>query len=206
MAETVRRIQAGIEVERNFEALYTHFHPRMIAYLSSRGVEAGLCEDLTQDAFIRVSKSIGSFEHRSRFARWVFQILEKILLNEVRRVRAAKRDGVEMPIEEEVGTDAEERRGTASPLVAGGPSADEELERREQASALRRAVATLPPQMRRCVALRLDQDRKYREIAGIMRISVDTVKAHLGQAKVRLQKILAEGSRALDRLESEVLE
>lgn len=206
MGEIVRRIQAGIEVERNFEALYTHFHPRMIVYLAKRGVERGLCEDLTQEAFLRVSKNIGSFEHQSRFARWVFQILENLLLNEVRRVKAAKRDGVEVPIEEEVKARADGKKDVASLLVAVGPSADEELERREQAAALRRAVSTLPPQMQRCVALRLDQDRKYREIAEVMKISIDTVKAQIGHAKLRLRKVLTEGHRALERLESEVLE
>src|SRR5206468_721278 len=49
----------------------------------------------------------------------------------------------------------------------------------EREERLYRAMADLPPQMRRCVMLRVVGDLKYREIAVILRVSVDTVKAHL---------------------------
>ncbi len=50
--------------------------------------------------------------------------------------------------------------------------------------------------MRRCLLLRVDQDLKYREIAELLRISIETVKAHLFQARqllrVRLETDFAE--------------
>jgi DNA-directed RNA polymerase specialized sigma24 family protein len=46
--------------------------------------------------------------------------------------------------------------------------------------------------MRQVLALRLDQDLKYREIATLLRISVETVKAHLFQARQRLREELDE--------------
>ena len=58
------------------------------------------------------------------------------------------------------------------------------------------AMADLPPQMRRGVELRVNQDLKYREIAVLMGVSIDTVKAHLFQArqmlKARLGNYFAE--------------
>jgi DNA-directed RNA polymerase specialized sigma24 family protein len=46
--------------------------------------------------------------------------------------------------------------------------------------------------MRRCLALRVEQDLKYREIASVMRLSIDTVKAHLFQARQRLKETLGD--------------
>jgi len=54
------------------------------------------------------------------------------------------------------------------------------------------ALAQLPPQMRRCVELRFGQELKYREIAAVMKISVDTVKSHLFQAREHLRQIVGE--------------
>jgi RNA polymerase sigma factor (sigma-70 family) len=51
---------------------------------------------------------------------------------------------------------------------------------------LRRCIAELPPRMRQCLLLQL-QGLKYTQIANAMGISVDTVRANLHQARVRLR-------------------
>ena len=53
-------------------------------------------------------------------------------------------------------------------------------------------MKTLPPQMRRAITLRVDQDLKYREIASLLQISVETVKAHLFSARKRLREELGD--------------
>ncbi len=57
----------------------------------------------------------------------------------------------------------------------------------ERSRLLHAAIQNLPPQMRRCLQLRLGLGLKYRDIADVMQISVDTVKAHLFQAKQKLR-------------------
>jgi RNA polymerase sigma factor (sigma-70 family) len=64
-----------------------------------------------------------------------------------------------------------------------------EKERRE---ALAQGIQELPPQMRQVLALRIERELKHREIAAVLRISVDTVKAHLFQARQRLRAVLGE--------------
>jgi RNA polymerase sigma factor (sigma-70 family) len=100
--------------------------------------------------------------------------------NEQRRRHREKRAAPEVSIEAAA--------DSAAPLE---PPADEasparEIYERERRDALARAVNGLPPQMRQILALRVDQDLKYREIAALLRISVDTVKSHLFQARQRL--------------------
>jgi RNA polymerase sigma-70 factor (ECF subfamily) len=57
----------------------------------------------------------------------------------------------------------------------------------ERVRILRQALGELPPKMRQVVYLRLDQGLKYREIAAAARVSIDTVKAHLHQARRQLE-------------------
>jgi RNA polymerase sigma-70 factor (ECF subfamily) len=70
----------------------------------------------------------------------------------------------------------------------------ENMLEQERAEKLSRAIKEMPEQMRTCFLLRYDQGRKYKEIAVIMKITIDTVKAHLHQAKKRLKLVMQEPS------------
>ena len=94
----------------------------------------------------------------------------------------------------------------APALLSPEPSPLEEAQHREQVAALREALETLPPQMRRCVLLRLYHGLKYREVAATMNVSLDTVKAHLGQATARLRTLLRGRPAALTGLVSDLTE
>jgi RNA polymerase sigma-70 factor (ECF subfamily) len=81
---------------------------------------------------------------------------------------------------------------------ARAPESDEPFDRAlaaERRERLARAMAELPPRMRTCLALRVVQGRSYEEIAAAMGLSVETIKAHLHQARRRLAASLGEGGR-----------
>jgi RNA polymerase sigma-70 factor (ECF subfamily) len=186
VAGWVKQIQAGVDVERNFERLYKHFHPRLFASFRRQRLSPEQCEELAQDALFKVYKNIASFEHRSSFSTWLGEIARNLYLNDWRRRITAKRDGVELPLAESLTSENEGKGGVL--LEAAEPSPYEEAERKEQRTALRDALSSLPPKMQRCAVLRYQENLKYREIATLMRLNIDTVKAHLGHAR----KILSE--------------
>ena len=94
----VEEIQAGTDAERNFERLFRHFRPRVIRFFSERGLEPALCEELTQDTFLRAFDHLHHFERRSQFSTWLFEIAKNVFNNELRSRQAAKRDGYELPL------------------------------------------------------------------------------------------------------------
>src|SRR5436305_5658395 len=192
VARLVAQIQAGVDVERNFAALHARFHPRLVYFFRCRGMDRATSEELTQEVFLRVYSNIGNFQHRSHIARWLFEIAHNTYVNEIRRAQAGKRDGYEVPLVEEHDAGDEEPRRTAPALVATAPSPLDDTLHREESAGLQAAIATLPPQMRRCVQLRLGQGLKYREIAEVLQVSIDTVKAQLGKATLRLRQQLAD--------------
>jgi RNA polymerase sigma-70 factor (ECF subfamily) len=201
VSDQVRQIQAGIDVDLNSARLHKRFQPKVHFYFHEKGFPPEDCEELAQEVFLRAFKGIGQFAFRASFGVWLLEIAHNLWANEIRGLNAAKRDGVAVPLLEESDPDADDPGRKTPALAAAGPSPEEETLRKEQSAALRAAVATLPTQMRRCVQLRIEQERKYREIAVILGMSLDGVKAQIGQAKVRLRALLREeaGLGALDR-------
>ncbi len=188
-AETRRRVeelQAGIAVEKNSRRLFERYYPRVLRFVRRRGL-SGPAEDLTQDTFIRVFREIRSFRGQSSFESWLFAIAANICRNERRRLGREKRAAPEVSLD--AGDDPDAPRLEIAAEQAAPDQAAFEQERR---AALNRAVLKLPPQMRQCLALRLDRGLKYREIAVLLKISIDTVKAHLFQARKRLKDELGD--------------
>ncbi|MCG8462279.1 MAG: RNA polymerase sigma factor, partial [Holophagales bacterium] len=89
---------------------------------------------------------------------------------------------------EEVSLDDVEA-STAPPQDPADPLSS--LVKKEQRRAMRDTIAELPEKMRQCLTLRLDQELSYAEIAVVMRLEINTVKAHLFQARQRLSERLA---------------
>ena len=66
----------------------------------------------------------------------------------------------------------------------------------ERLAKVTEALGQLPTQMRRCAQLRIVEDRSYAEISAIIGISINTVKAHLHQAKKTLKDKLSRCEHA----------
>ena len=153
----VRRFQAGDESA--FDLLVEE-HRREVYRLAHRllGNHAD-ADDLAQEAFLRIYRSLRRFRGESAFRTY----LTRVVLNLAADRRKARRARPEVPMDEV--PDRESRR--ADPAEPG-------LIGRE---ALRRAVDLLPPRQRETLVLRIFQEMKFREIAGVMGCTVGTAKA-----------------------------
>jgi len=179
--------QAGNGREEVFRKLYELYRRPVYACFARRGFSTEECRDLTQETFLRLFQGIAGFRGQSRFETWLFEITTNVWRNEIRNRSALKRDICEIGLEEAA---PGERRGKGEgPFLERSipPEPLEDLLAEERTRVLRDALEELPPQMRRCVRLRLDQDLKFREIAVLMQVSIDTVKSQMAQAKQRLR-------------------
>ncbi|MBW8879543.1 MAG: sigma-70 family RNA polymerase sigma factor [Acidobacteria bacterium] len=178
------QIQAGIQREENFHRLYDLHSPWVYRFFRRKGQSDEDSKDLTQDVFFRVSKGIDAFRYESRFERWLLKIARHVLSNHVRSQKTGKRDAQEYSLD--AGVDAED--GSGAVLQVPDLSADplDQAIWRQQRSALREALLELPSQMRFCCMQRYERGLKYEEIAVVMKISIETVKAHLHQGRKRL--------------------
>ncbi|HEX4959628.1 MAG TPA: RNA polymerase sigma factor [Thermoanaerobaculia bacterium] len=183
--ELIEQIQKGIRVEESSEKLFRRFRPAVQSFFSRKGFTAEESRDLTQEVFYRVFKGIHTFRRESRFERWLWEIAAHIYFNEVRRRRTEKRDGLEQSLDTPVENDDGDHRPTTG-FPSSDPSPEERAIQGERLALFRAALQELPDQMRRCCLLRFERGLKYQEIAIVMKISIETVKAHLHQARKRL--------------------
>lgn len=182
----IEQIQGGIRVEENSEKLFKRFRPGVRSFFLRKGFTPQESDDLTQDVFLRVFKGIDTFRRESRFERWLWEIATHIYFNEIRRRRTEKRDGLEQSLDSG-GMETEEGGGRSAVVIESTDlNPEEEVVRSERSKALHTALEGLPDQMRRCCILRYGRGLKYKEIADVMKISIETVKAHLHQARKRL--------------------
>ncbi len=118
------------------------------------------------------------FRHEARFETWLYRVATTTYLKRLRTGSTAKRSGIEtslddMPAAHEPPAPANDQRKKV-----------QDDERRQK---LRDAIEELPEKMRKCLILRIDQEMSYREIATVMKLKINTVKAHLFQAKEKLR-------------------
>jgi RNA polymerase sigma-70 factor (ECF subfamily) len=170
----------------DFRQIFADFYPRVFRFFVLHGAGEENSRDLAQETMLRVYRSLSSFSGEAQLGTWVFQLTANVWKNEIRSRARQKRDAPEISLDELSGTSAmlDPWEEGEDPLVSLLVSEREEI--------LREAMSALPPQMRRCVELRVFQDLKYREIAVLMDVSIETVKAHLFQARQSLRSKLSD--------------
>ena len=184
----VDELQAGISVEENFRLLCEIWHRPLYHFFSKRGFPPQDCLDLTQETFLGIYRGIGSFRRDARFETWLFKVATNAFRKRLRWGAAEKRAAEEVPLEP--WEDRED--GPRNDPPASTPAPGEEMLQEERSKLLKAAIERLPDQMRKCLMLRVYQELRYREIAAVMRLSPETVKVHLFQARRRLQEELGD--------------
>jgi RNA polymerase sigma-70 factor (ECF subfamily) len=137
-------------------------------------------QDLTQEVFLRIFKSVKSFRsEEGSFGTWLARLTRNLLIDNYRRTR---QDRVTDSIEGQLPMLEEELAASARPegMVVG-------REAREQ---LQWALQKLSPELRETLILRDLQEMEYREIAQILRIPEGTVKSRLNRARTELARVL----------------
>jgi RNA polymerase sigma-70 factor (ECF subfamily) len=139
--------------------------------------------DVTQDAFLKAYRKLGSFRGRSKFFTWVTQIAINRAID-VRRKHMRRKD---VQLGEHHDRDDARRRPGRSP-ASRPPEAgvqDEELKQKYQ-----EAVDSLGEKHRTVFLLHTTEKLAYKEIAATLGISIGTVMSRLHYARKKLQKAL----------------
>jgi len=187
--EVIREIKQGLNFEANCRWLFERHYAQILRFFRRKGFDTEACRDLTQDTFISVYKGLKDLRQEEQFESWLFAIAHNVWCSLIESRTAQKRSATVLSL------DGEDESGDRLPIAArlADQRADpltEALER-EKLEKLREALLHLPQQMRYCAQLRVVHDLSYAEIAALMGISVNTVKAHLHQAQKALRTQLS---------------
>jgi RNA polymerase sigma-70 factor, ECF subfamily len=164
-------------------------HTRKVYALCYRFTGSGAeAQDLTQEVFLRVFRTIKSFRSaEGSFATWLARVTRNLLIDHYRRTRQERvTDSIEeqLPMLEEEGAAASVRPDTA---LAG----------REASEILQATLQKLSPDLREAVILRDLQEMEYREIAEVLAIPEGTVKSRINRGRAELARLLRKQKLAV---------
>lgn len=133
-------------------------------------------EDLTQDIFLKVFRSIGTFDRRANFQTWLISVSRNFCID---RYRSGRRD-----------RDVFAREVDASTVQAEAPgiSAHARVERQDRIALLREALRALSPTLRAAVLLRDIHELSYQEIAERLGVAEGTVKSRINRGRAELAR------------------
>ncbi|HEY3383229.1 MAG TPA: sigma-70 family RNA polymerase sigma factor [Vicinamibacterales bacterium] len=133
-------------------------------------------EDLTQEIFLKIFRSLDTFDRRANFQTWLISVSRNLCIDHYRSVRK-ERQTIDRDVTAE---DTSPVSPTASPLAT--------LENRDLAALLRQALQTLPQSLRMAVLLRDIQELSYQEIAERLRLPEGTVKSRINRGRKELAR------------------
>jgi RNA polymerase sigma-70 factor (ECF subfamily) len=141
-------------------------------------------EDLTQDVFLKLFKSLDTFDRRANFQTWLISVSRNLCIDHYRRVR---KERLTMSRDMDV-SDMKPAATTAGPHAL--------LERSDGVALLREALGRLAPTLRRAVVLRDIQELTYQEIAEQLRVPEGTVKSRINRGRAELARQVQQMSGA----------
>lgn len=140
-------------------------------------------EDICQDVFFKIYRSIDTFKAESKFTTWAYRIAVNHSLNHVRR-RKNKTFLSLSPTNDESGVRSTEL------MALDSERPDHQMENKDRAAIVRQAINRLPKQQQTALILQKYQGLSAQEIADLMEWSLPSVQSRLHRARLNLCKKL----------------
>lgn len=161
-----------------FEQLMRRHESRMYAVAVRMCGNREDAQDCVQDAMLRVYRALDRFKGQSSFSTWVYRITMNTCLDELRRRKVRASTSLDTLLESGWSpsdeTDTPERHALRS----------------EQRTALAKAIAELPEDMRSAIVLRELQGLSYEEISEVLTVNVGTIKSRISRGREKLRQLI----------------
>lgn len=177
-ADLVRRCRAGDGAA--WEEIVSTFSRRIfnLAYRFTSSIEQA--EDLTQEVFVRIFKSLEQYDQKQGdLTNWLMRLARNLIIDDYRHRQRNPQN-----------SQADDVEDHTFHLRAVGNSAQKEMERRELRAQIQEAIDKLPADLRTCVILRDIEELTYQEIVDVLKIPEGTVKSRINRGRIELAKIL----------------
>lgn len=139
-------------------------------------------DDITQEVFIQVYQSVSSFKGESKFSTWLYRIAVSKALDLEKKKKRKKRFGF---VQHLFGSGEQQE---VQPAEFDHPGV--QLEKKESAGELFKALNRLPDKQRIAFTLHKLEGQSYLEVAAIMNTTLYAVESLMGRAKTNLKNEL----------------
>lgn len=141
-------------------------------------------EEISQEAFLRLFKSLATFRGDSRIGTWLYRTVSRLAIDHLRRERLKRKLFFFR--------NAEQDSDPLEMAVSQGASPHDQLQARETAAQMQQLLNRLPARQKAVFVLRHMEELSLKEIAGMLDLSEGTVKTHLHRAVSLFRKEFSE--------------
>jgi RNA polymerase sigma-70 factor (ECF subfamily) len=169
--------------QQTFHELYEKYHERVYSICFRMTQNASESEDLTQDVFIRLFRTVGTFRGESAFTTWLYRLTVNLVLMHFRK-RKRRLDQIN-------------EKGKLSAYIVPG-SKDPKRMRIVDRILLSEIIMKLPEGYRQAIILYDIQGLRHKEIAETRGRSVGTSKSQLHKGRAMLRELIAGPSQQVN--------
>jgi RNA polymerase sigma-70 factor, ECF subfamily len=173
----VQRAQRGDE--QAFATLFQLHKKRVYSVCLQMTKDVADAEDLTQEAFMQVFRSVNSFRGDSAFSTWLYRVAVNTVLMKLRRRKSPPVLSLDEPLSND-SPSLKREVGKQDPSLSGA------IDR----IALRRALEELPGGCRQIFDLHEVEGYQHHEIAELLQCSIGNSKSQLHKAKLKMRDLL----------------
>jgi len=141
-------------------------------------------EDIVQETFLRVFRSIDRYDPSMKFSTWIYRIGTNLSIDRLRKRRAKI-----YSLDAEIGNDSEGSDGYGM-LASDDPTPEGQAILSETQQRIREAIDSLPPKYKPVVVLKYLHDMSLQEIGEVLDMPVTTVKTRVHRGRDFLRKKL----------------
>jgi len=178
-----------------FDQLYERYHMRIYNFIKKQVRDQQSTEDVTQEVFLRLFKSLASFDPERKLSSYLY----KIAVNEIRRFYQKAATQQAFSLNEPV-LDGEDARERAELLASEGEGPEGEVSERMTRKSLRVLIDRLPPEQKMVVLLKVYNELTFEEIAQVMDRPLSTVLSRMRYALQKLRRWMDEEGITADEL------
>ena len=182
--KTLREMERPKNRSLDFAEVFHQYQRPIYNYLLRMTQNQAEAEDLTQETFLRVHRSLPTFRGEASLSTWLYRIATNVSLDHFRR-RTTRQTETTLPLEN---IEFERNRDSDTPF-----SPEQEAACAEMSACVQAFVQRLPPAYRTVLVLKDMQGLKNREIAEVLGCSLDKVKIRLHRARTKLREALITG-------------
>ena len=181
----VRRCIAGDAVA--WEEIVQRYNRRIYNMCYRFSGSADDAQDLTQDVFIKMYRTLSSYDiERGAFMTWVTTMTRNLLVDHFRKTKQDRlTDSMDATASEH-----EDSMPLSTQIPDKGPAPDTKVQSRETGQVVHQALQKLSPELREAVILRDLQDMDYRDIAQVLKVPEGTVKSRINRGRTELARLL----------------
>lgn len=161
--------------QESYIHLVHRYQDKLLRYANYLTQDPEMSQDIVQSTFIKAFKNLRGFNTKKKFSSWIYRICHNESINYLKKHTK----------EQKLETDHWQN-------LPGNIDIEKELDRKQTRRLVRDNLLALPPKYRSVLTLYYLEDKKYEEIADIMRVSSGTVATWISRGKKELKKLIVK--------------